>query len=523
MSRTAGRAWFVGGGLAVLALVVVAWLRFGPAAPDPGRRPRSAPLPDIVFVLVDALRADRLGAYGGARQLTPAIDAFATEGLLFEQVISQAPWTQPSVASIFSAVYPGVHQVRDYQLAWDATFTEAPSVAVFGGQLTTLAEALRQGGYQTAAFSANPFVAAEFGFGQGFDHFDSSFASFTKESTSGHTINEAVFRWLPKRDPARPLFLYLHYMDVHGPYEGDRECLNRLLDEVERLPSKRELTPLEIARLDHLRRLPALADPARHDPLVRFREYWVARYEAGVFAADQHFEELRRGLAERGLWDNAYVIFASDHGEALCEHGFWDHGLSVHHNQLHVPLILRWPGVLDRGVRIPRIVELFNLMPTLLDQLRLPPVEGVQGASMVPLLQGQPFARRPDAFAEAVKFGAEQKALYQDGYKLLYVESDPPRASLYRMPEDLKEQHSFSQTAGSLLARLIGELQPILTRNRDLAKALPGSRAPISEEQRRQLESLGYVGKPSTMAEHATSAPAGPPSGATTRAARPAP
>ncbi len=510
-------------GLIVLSLIAVAWFRFGAKAPEPGRRPPDAPLPNIVFVLVDALRADRLGAYGGVHQLTPAIDAFAAEGLLFEQAIAQAPWTQPSVASIFSAVYPGVHQVRDYQLAWDATFTEAPSVAVFSEQLTTLAEALHQGGYQTAAFSANPFVAAEFGFGQGFDHFDSSFASFTKESTSGHTINEAVFRWLPRRDPARPLFLYLHYMDVHGPYEGDRDCLNRLLDEVERLPNKRELTPLEIARLDHLRRLPALADPARHEPLSRYREYWVARYEAGVRAADRHFEELRRGLAERGLWDNACVIFASDHGEALCEHGFWDHGLSVHHNQLHVPLILRWPGVVQAGVRVPRIVELFNLMPTLLDQLRLPPVEGVQGVSMLPLLQGQPFTRRPDAFAEAVKFGTEQKALYQDGYKLLYVESDPPRASLYRVPGDPQEQQSFAQTAGGLLARLIGDLQPIRSRNRDLAKALPQSRAPISEEQRRQLESLGYVGKPSTMADHATSAPAPPPDGATTRPLRSAP
>jgi len=503
-------------GLIVLTLIAVAWFRFGAKALEPGRRPPDAPLPNIVFVLVDALRADRLGVYGGVRQLTPAIDAFAAEGLLFEQVIAQAPWTQPSVASIFSAVYPGVHQVRDYQLAWDATFTEAPSVAVFSERLTTLAEALRQGGYQTAAFSANPFVAADFGFGQGFDHFDSSFASFTKESTSGRTINEAVFRWLPRRDPARPLFLYLHYMDVHGPYEGDRECLNRLLDEVERLPDKRELTPLEIARLDHLRRFPALADPARHEPLFRYREYWVARYEAGVRAADQHFEELRRGLAERGLWANACVIFASDHGEALCEHGFWDHGLSVHHNQLHVPLILRWPGVVEAGARVPRIVELFNLMPTLLDQLRLPAVEGVQGVSMVPLLQGRPFARRPDAFAEAVKFGTEQKAIYQDGYKLLYVESDPPRASLYRVPGDPQEQRSFSQTAGGLLARLIGDLQPILARNRDLAAALPRSRAPISEEQRRQLESLGYVGKPSTMADHATSGPAGSPVAPTT-------
>ena len=497
------------GGL--LSICVLAWCFFGSLRDEAARQPSAATRPNIVIVLVDALRADQLGVYGSSRQLSPAIDELAREGVTFEQTISQAPWTQPSVASLFCSFYPSVHQVRDYELAWNSTFAQTPAVAVFGESFTTLAEVIHGCGYQTAAFSANPWVVPEFGFGRGFEHFDASFATFGKGSSiSGRTLNQAVFRWLAERDVARPFFLYLHYMDAHGPYYGDPDCLNRLLDEVERMPAKHELTAEETERLQNLAWIPPDADAERHKRLMKYREYWMARYDAGVRAADICFNELRQGLTERGLWNNTYVIFTADHGEALCEHHFWDHGLSVYHSELHVPLILRWPGVLKGGSRIPQTVELFDLMPTLLDQLHLPAIHGLQGASLVPLLAGKPFVRRPEALAEAVKFGTEQKALYQDGLKLLFIDSNPTRAALFDIARDPDEQTDLASTAAGPYQSMLRDLVAAFAKSQSLAGSMPALKVPISEEQRRRLESLGYVGSPSSRKPTRSAAPSSP-------------
>jgi arylsulfatase A-like enzyme len=478
---------------ALLAGTALTWRLAGGRREPAG--PPSAPRPNIVVVLIDALRADRLGAYGCARPLTPAIDALAAEGVLFERAISQAPWTQPSVASLFSACYPSVHRVRDYHLAYDGTFRQKPTVPVFDPSFRTLAEVLHDAGYQTAAFSANPFVAPHFGFDQGFEHFDASGASFSKEAVNGGTLNAAVFDWLGQRDAARPCFLYVHYMDVHGPYDGDHECLSKLLDEVERLPDKTPLSPEVLAQMGaHLRWMSPDFDAPRHERLMNTREYWLARYDAGVRAADRYFAELRAGLAARGLWDNSYVVLLADHGESLAEHGFWDHGLSVYDPEVHVPLILRWPGRLGAGQRIAQTVEQFDLLPTLAEQLGLPAVEGVQGVSLAPLLAGQPLVRRPEALAEAVKAGREQKALYQGNYKLLLVEGEQPRAALFDRVTDPGELKNIAAAARADFEQLLGTLHAVVDRNRLLARGQPAQQAPITEAQRRQLESLGYVG-----------------------------
>ena len=432
-----------------------------------------------------------MGVYGGG-ELTPTIDGIAAEGVTFSRTVAAAPWTQPSIASLFCSYYPGVHKVQSYKIALDNYVRgSAPTMSVFSDDFVTLAEALQQNGYETAAFCANPFILPGYGFAQGFDHFD---ASFAENQTPGSVVNEAALAWLAERDASKPMFLYLHYMDVHGPYEGDQEWLEARLDEIERMPDKRALSEREINELRYLRQVPEwVKDKARHGRLAHYQEYWAARYDAGVRAMDKHLASLRDRLDELGLWDDAWVIVTADHGEALCEHGFWSHGYSVHHSELDVPLIMRWPSTLPAGSRVSVAARLIDVMPTLLDQLGLPPIEGIQGVSLQPYVTGETPETPCVAFAESVKVGTEQKAVYQGHLKLLMTDSQPPRWELFDVSADPAEQRNLASSdprLGALIALLRGQME----ENKTVARPGQQSRVPLSEAQRHRLESLGYLG-----------------------------
>ncbi|MBU0639434.1 MAG: sulfatase [Planctomycetes bacterium] len=474
-----------------------------------GAAARQTKPPNIVFLLIDALRADRLTSYGCARGLSPMMDELSAEAVTFDLAVAQAPWTQPSVASLFCSMHPTVHQVVRYGAALGGAFEGGPKIRVFAEQFETLAEVFQKNGYDTAAFVANPFIVKEFGFAQGFAHFD---ASFAKNTTPGSVVSAAAVDWLRQRDTTRPFFLYLHYMDVHGPYDASPEYLDPLLDALEGQPDKRQLTAAEWEGLNYLRQQPArVTDIEQHKRLLRYREYWVARYDAGVREQDRHLDDLRNQLVEMGLWNDAYVILTADHGEALCEHGLWEHGFSVHHTDLHVPLIMRWPGVLPAGKRVPGVVSLVDVMPTLLEQLHMPPVLDVQGASLVPLMSGEAAGERRPAFAEAVKSGPEQKAVYFDAWKLMILGTRPPGRLLYNIAADPHEAKPTPVGDGTQYGRLADRLKRHLSESARLAASVQVQETPVTPEQQARLRALGYVTGGSGTGEGVTGAEEGPP------------
>ena len=449
--------------------------------------PSSPPHPDVVFIVVDTLRADSLGAYGGDRGLTPRMDALAARGVVFERAVSAAPWTQPSIASMFSGFYPGVHGVDSYARAVDVVYRDKPRVQVFDDRFVTLAEVLADAGYEAAGFVANPFLIPEFGFGQGFAHYD---ARFARNTTAGDKVNRAVLDWVSIRDDASPLFLYVHYMDVHGPYELGGIELDRLLDAVEVLPEPTLLTEEEHARLGYLDRPPA--DPngrERYERLGGYREYWEARYLAGVRAADRHVGELLDALAARGIGDDAVVMRTADHGESLCEHGMWDHGSTLHEAELHVPWVLRAPG-LQPARRTTRVSGI-DLMPTLLELLRLAGPEAIQGRSRLradPVVPGD----GPEAFAESIAIGDEQKCLYDGDLKLM-LQVKSGAVALYDINVDPAEADNLAR---SRREQALDLSERILIQARRNASLRPEALAPpveLTPEQRERLESLGYL------------------------------
>ncbi len=450
----------------------------------------AGPRPNIVFILVDTLRADRLGCYGRPGGLSPMMDELAREGVLLERAIATSPWTLPSVASYFCGYYPTVHKVTSYSEALKTARGPAGAVRYFGDEFTTLAEVLQANGYATAGFSANPFITRKFGFAQGFEHFDASFAA---NETHGNIVNEAALKWLEQRDQSKPFFLYLHYMDVHDPYKASEKYVEPLVTAVERMPNKTLLTDAEMKRHKNYFGKSAVAyrSSTRHTKLFRYADYWRARYDAGVPQVNQYLDELRVKLAKLELWDDAYVILTSDHGESLGEHQLWAHGLSAHQDQLHVPLILRWPGKLPAGQRLGQTVRLFDIMPTLLAQLQIDAPVALQARSFLGAIEGE-TTLLPPALGEAVKKRPGEKAFVLGNWKLLAY-TDEGRYELYDLDSDPTEQDDLASRQPKRVAELKRLLERQVAENEALGAGVEVQEAALTEAELERLRLLGYL------------------------------
>ncbi len=269
--------------------------------------------PNVLLVTLDTTRADRLGAYGYAGAVTPAFDALAASGVLFERAWTVTPLTTPAHASLMTGLLPPAHGVRN-----NGRFR-------LSGEARTLAEAFREAGYGTGAFVAAFPVSRAFGLDQGFETFDDDFgigaqAGARSERTCEEVLARAV-PWLRERLSAGdPFFAWVHFYDAHDPYEPP--------------------------------------EPFAHD--FRGRPY-DGEIAYGDRCLGALLEELRQGGAE----DRTVVAVAGDHGEALGDHGEPTHGLFVYEEVLRIPLVVRAPWVLPRGERRADLVSLVDMAPTL--------------------------------------------------------------------------------------------------------------------------------------------------------------
>jgi len=328
----------------------------------------SSAQPNVVLVLVDTLRADRLSAYGYARPTSPALAALAARGVLHEEARSTSSWTWPATASVLTGLQP-----KEHGLTGDGS-------SYLGEGLVTLAEMLQAQGFTTAAWSANPIVSPLRNFDQGFERFESSRERFRK----GAEFLPEVLAWLRGLGGTR-FFLYLHLADPHGPLERGRGAARELAREVPKGAG---------SRLEHLRQglhkgEAAGPDRARLDQLFpeAERAQASALYDAGVRAADDCLEALLATLRELGLEEETLVAFTSDHGEELFERGFFGHGQGLHRELVHVPLVLAGPGI-PSGRRVAGVLSNRWLAPGL---AALAGVEVPGGAdARRRLLQGEP-------------------------------------------------------------------------------------------------------------------------------------
>ena len=343
----------------------------------------------IVLISIDTLRADHLGSYGNERVETPRIDAFASEGVLFEQHVSVAPVTLPSHTSLMTGTYPRTHGTPRNGFIVDESNT-------------LLAERLRDAGFTTAGFVSAVPLASSFGFAQGFDSYDEPVRRVLGNDRDpaitrrADWMTDRVLQWLDEGGAqAERLFVFVHYFDVHYPYENGEPWDSMYRDED--MPDAGG----SMQDLHRLRRAFRRSDPEAAG-LSRAR---AAAYAGGVTWTDGQIGRLLDGLAERGLLDRSLVILTSDHGETMDSHPeeLWDHGLTLFEETMHVPLILRFPSGWQAGRRVSQLVANIDLAPTLLEWLSLPPLEEASGTSFAPLVAGGTLPPRAPVFLEAME------------------------------------------------------------------------------------------------------------------------
>jgi choline-sulfatase len=457
------RLWALAGavaaGILVLGAYRVLWQRrAAPSQPDTR--------PNIIFLLLDTLRADRLGVYGGPPGLTPFLDRFAGESIVYERAHSPSSWTPPSIASLFLAEVPSEHQVT-------STETALPR------DKPCLAEVLREIGFHTGGFSANIFMRAEMGFGQGFEVFPPLAENLKGDAAH---LNQAALRWLDRiAGDQRPFFLYLQYMEPHNPYRTHPGIT---------APRRAGFPATDAELNERLAKGAADAGLGSHDPW-HFTTPEVERlhqlYDGEVQYLDARLADLFVELERRGVLRHSIVIITADHGEEFGEHEVFDHGLSLFEQAIHVPLLIRLP---DGGAvrKVPEPVQLAGIGPALLGQLgiKVPPSFHVPPLPLDRAEAGPKYAYSELVRPQPLAYLLHRQAVVGTGQKLLVT--DAGADVYYDLTHDPLEQQPLTAPAfaGDLreaMSRLTAEAGPPAKRQLGV----------IDEATRERLRSLGYT------------------------------
>ncbi len=398
------------------------------------------------MITFDTTRADHLGCYGYAAARTPVVDRLAAEGALFESAYSSIPLTAPSHSTILTGKYPMAHGVRDNGL-----FVLAP-------EQQTLPEILKPHGYRTAAAVGGFPLVARYGLNQGFDLYDDRLTplhdspltegprrdAFEFEERSAARVNEAVFAWLGA-EPREPFFLWVHYYDPHRPN----------------------------------------APPVPYDQLFADQPY-----DGEIAYADESLGTLLARLGKARAYDRTLVVLTSDHGEGLGEHQEATHSYLLYESTMHVPLVMRGPGV-KAGLRVPGRVRLVDVAPTILDLLGVPIPPDMQGRSLEPLLGGGAARVERTHYAETLsprlsQNWGELRALYEGPIKYIHG----PKPELYDLASDPRELRNLVAERPQEAERMRAQLAEFLRRNSPPG----GSRmSPVDADTRARLEALGYL------------------------------
>ena len=444
-----------------------------PVIVTPGQRAGK----NLVVILIDTLRADRLGSYGNRNGLTPHLDRFAAEGVRFAQMQAPAPWTLPSVASLMTGLQPQTHGAG-------VRYGEFAPTGLTGG-VRTLAETLRDAGFYTQGIYHNIYVNPAFGLQQGFDEYASI------EDRAAPLVDRAL-EGLRRTAPDRRVFLYLHLFDPHNPYEPPEEECRTVA---------RRLLP------DYRGRLGCSADrrPELPIPPPEDRRWHEALYDAEIASTDREVGRFLKGLEELRMEDDTVVLVVSDHGEE-----FWtrldrekalgydpnsDHGHTVYQELLHVPALLRVPGR-PPGV-IESAAELADLFPTLLRQVGVdsPPV---QGRDLTPVLDGAPPAGRPTLLADLILHGPPRWSIRRGPWKLVLPRDPGVAPELYDLDRDPGELRDLAQARPDLVTalRTAGERE-LEARHKSRPQFVAGDGAQsatyLEWNHITRLRSLGYL------------------------------
>lgn len=436
---------------------------------DPAGRPR-VPRANVIIYMTDALRADHLGCYGYDRPTSPDIDRFASQALLFEHAIAQAPWTTSSVASMLTGVYPNSHGVALPQHALPAT-------------LATMGEMLRDAGFMTAAFITNAAAGRAFGLARGFAEHRLLTARLHRGTVHelSDRVNEELFSWLDgRKDDGRPLFLYVHATDTHAPYTPPPEFARRFLD------------PGGARDLGMPEGMPLLADPG-NPPDRSSIERLIDLYDAEIAFNDRNFGVFLAGLRDRGLYDDSLIFFLSDHGEEFYEHGAWQHMRALYAESLRIPFIVKLPGAAaPRTGRSGILAQQVDILPTTMSLLGLDVPSQVEGRDLIAALDRREGGRPARGFSYFDRRRRKGVSVVDGDWKLIQLQlqdQPPPPPELYNIARDPAEKLDLAAAR----PEVVGYLRTVLELHESEAQGLAAGESEIDDELRRELKALGYL------------------------------
>jgi arylsulfatase A-like enzyme len=494
-------SWIRAGAAGVLVLGAAAWMGRLPGYPrsaQPGPRPAG---PNIVWIVMDTVRADRVSAGRNGRDTTPNLRRLAKEATVYSNAIAASNYTLPSHASMLTGLYPSLH---------GAHYREAlPAGSPLDERFTTVAEVLASRGYTTAAVAANyAYLHGSLGLVQGFQYYEAPRnAAFLGAAypyavrnllrpllsiwvptdwdlelpyRRAEDINRRVFQILEERGGSdAPLFLFVNYLDAHWPYAPLPPFDKQFAAGCKPL-GWYEYVALEDAVL----RMERSIEPKEAACLS-------AQYEGEIAYLDSQLGHLFERLKQLGIYDETLLVVTSDHGEAFGRRNLLSHGVSVYQDQIHVPLIIRYPGQ-RKGAAIDDYVSLVDLMPTALDAAGQPVPQGLAGRSLIRLDPGairhilsESFPR-PFFVDRYARFRRAERALFEGPRKLITSTIGQPQ--LYDLANDPKERVNLWNPANGDAARLVSALQRWLRQ----AETAPPRNVPGGQAVR-QLQSLGYI------------------------------
>jgi arylsulfatase A-like enzyme len=459
------RGWIlIGGGILLLVVALISQIRVSMPSRPTGEIDDLAAVRErgdlnVVFVLIDTLRADRLSAYGYARPTSPTLADISASGVRFERVESQSSWTKCSMASLWTGIFPHRTGVVRFQHG-------LPDSA----QLP--AEIFQQAGYKTAGIFRNGWVGPNFGFSQGFDLYVQPTPRRDPEGFqrpkpgakmlpgTDEDVTQAALEFI-NQNQGEKFLLYAHYMDVHQ-YAYDDEAA-----------------------------------------ALGFGASLSDTYDASIHWVDSNVYALLAELDRLDLLKKTLVVIAADHGEAFREHGGEGHAVNLYHEVVAVPLLFMLPFRLEQELLVQPVVRNVDVWPTVLDIAGLPPLPQTDGVSLVPLMQA---AEKQQAMETPVSLSyldqnwgrvdsepAPLISIRNDGQRLLFRPKRPEASEVYDLAADPGERRNLRKTPPDWAEPLEAELK---TRLEEPVPWGAATEVNVDDMERGQLRALGYVVPP---------------------------
>ena len=469
--------------------------------------------PNIMLLMMDSVRAANLSCYGYGRVTTPNIDALAKESTLFERAISVGCWTLPVHASLFTGLYPLNHGLT---VSKDALPDNFP----------TLAQQLKELGYQTASFSSNAYVSEATRLTQGFDTVEDiwrvSNPRGTRRTATSKLIgrlkglgaaakpavrlvralqrarliakqrrnrrdkgarlaNKKIQAWLANTwDPNKPFFVFVNYMETHEPYNPPYPYDQRFMP--------KRFSPWHVARVSSHKAITAGPEKLRQDDL----QILQALYDGELNYLDHQVGELVGFIQSRGFLDDTVLVITSDHGDSLGEHNHLGHRMTLYEQLVHVPLIIRYSPHFGAGAREPQMVSLIDLYPTFLElagtDLSQTATNGFHSLAALPEMEKRPYLIAENTAPKSQE-GVTSRMLRTDRYK--YIWKSDQQHELYDLVQDPGELVNLIAVRPEV-ARQMGKQLEAWHRSLE-NHAIETSQIEYDEVMVERLRQLGYV------------------------------